>query len=161
MNRYILLLLLLSAFTTQAQIYVRPDGEYMDTTLNLRKNCFDMKAEAYYYSYDAKYPRSSTTIQTNVTSFLNQRNIKLTGNGYVTFQFRVNCSGEISYVKLMQTDENYQPKKFKGEIVQSLYEFTKSLKDWKRIKYKNIIPLSYTAFISYKIHHGQIVAVIP
>ncbi|MDF7816505.1 hypothetical protein P1X15_02825 [Runella sp. MFBS21] len=161
MNRYLLLSLFLASLAAQSQIYVRPDGEYMDTTLVLGKNCFDTKGESYYYSYDAKYPRSSTTIQTNASSFLNQRNIKLTENGYVTFRFRVNCSGEISYVKLMQTDENYQPKKFKVETIQSLYEFTKSLKDWKLVKYKNIIPLSYTAFISYKIHHGQIVAVIP
>ncbi|WP_428655279.1 hypothetical protein [Runella sp.] len=161
MNRYILLLLLLSAFTAQAQIFVRPDGEYMDTTLNLRKNCFDMKGEAYYYSFDAKYPQSSTTIQKNAIAFLNQKNTKLAGSGYVTFQFRVNCEGEMSYVKLMQIDEKYKPKKFKEEVVQSLYEFTKSLKDWKRVKYKNTIPFSYTAFISYKIHHGQIVAIIP
>lgn len=133
----------------------------MDTTLNLRKNCFDTKGESYYYSYDAKYPQSSTMIQKNATAFLNNKNTKLVGSGYITFQFRVNCAGEISYVKLMQTDENYQPMKFKEDIVQSLYEFTKSLKDWKRVKYKNTIPLSYTAFISYKIRHGQIVAVIP
>ena len=156
-----IILLISSFFQAKGQNFTLKNGDFMDTTLTNNPAC--KSYYSYYYSYNAKYPQSSATTLKNVKAFLRYDNFSIptAASGYITFKFIIDCDGKMSYVKVLQTDEKYNTKKFEKPLVEELYQFLKTLDNWKKAKYEDKIPINYFAFMSFKIQNGEIINIIP
>ena len=142
------------------QNYTLPDGEYMDTTNNLKSNCDTYNN--YYYSLGCKYPKNSTSLLKELQVFLKNKNNRYSGSGYITFHFRIDCEGKPNQkVKVLQTDANYKTYHFDKILVNDLYLFLKTLNEWKIGLAKNGNTYSYLAFITFKIYNGKITNIAP
>ncbi len=133
----------------------------MDTTLRLNPKC--PASYPYYYSVKAKYPRSSATLLAEARTWLRRRGGRYAGSGYVTFRFGVDCEGQpLPRVQVLQTDAAYQPYRFAPQLVEDLYAYVGSLREWPRAKRPGSgEAVNYIALLSFKITDGQIVAVLP
>lgn len=155
-----LLLLLATDEAVEAQNFVLPYGEYMDTTVVSNAKCDD-KYLIYYYHVDTKYPMSTATMMRDSKLFLSQKAKRYTGSGYITFRFRIDCEGKMQRVRVMQTDEEYQTIHFDKSLIAELNDFIHTLDRWEKglsaYELKNV---NYIALLTFKIKNGEIVNVI-
>jgi hypothetical protein len=160
--RYILLLcsLIVGKLIT-AQNYILPDGEYMDTVCESKVNCKDYKI--YYYQIGGKYPESSATLLKEAHTFLLNSKCKISGSGYITFRFMIDCEGQVMRkIQVLQTDEKYVACHFDKAIVNELFLFFKTMDKWKIAKPKELPgPVSYNAFMTFKLKNGKVINIIP
>ena len=155
------LLLLLASLNAQAQYIPLNNGEYMDTTSTRNPACAHAPFMPY-FSVGGKYPRSSETLVAEATAFLRRKNQRYSGSGYVTFRFVVDCAGfRQPMTQVLQTDANYQTTHFRRELVEELYAFLLTLKDWRTVPTASGTLANYFTYLSFKISNGKIVAVIP
>jgi hypothetical protein len=153
--------LLLLSIAAKCQIIVLPDGEYMDTTSTRHSPCASAPM-AHYYSVAGKYPRSSETLRQATQELLARRHRAYQGSGYVTFRFLIDCAGQrLPRVQVLQTDATYQRYRFSPELVSELYGFLKTLTEWRTAKSPNGQAVNYSAYLSFKITDGKVVAIIP
>ncbi|RAK65101.1 hypothetical protein DLM85_16285 [Hymenobacter edaphi] len=138
-----------------------PQGEYMDTTRRLNPKCPGVYP--YYYSVKLKYPRSSATLRAEAQAFLRARGGHYAGSGYITFRFVVDCEGRpLPRTQVLQTDAAYQPAHFAPRLVEELYAFVGTLREWPRAKRPGSgEAVNYIALVSFKLTDGQVVAVLP
>lgn len=142
------------------QRVVLPSGEYMDTTLRVNPKCPD--AYPYYYSVQMKYPRSSATLLAEARAFVRARGGRPAGSGYVTFRFVVDCEGRpLPRTQVLQTDAAYRPAHFAPELVEALYAYVCTLREWPVAAPRGGQPVNYIMVFSFKFTDGQIVAVLP
>lgn len=154
-------LFLLACLPSLGQRFVLPSGEYMDTT-RVRNTACDQAGLAPYYSVHGKYPRSSETLLNEVRAFLRQKNQAYRGSGYVTFRFAVDCAGQRRRrVQVLQTDAGYQGFHFRPALVEELYLFLQTLTAWRAATTPTGAPVNYLAYLTFKLHDGKVVAVIP
>lgn len=151
---------LLFASHAFGQNFILPDGEYMDTAANNNSACKDYNI--YFYQVNGKYPRSSYTILKEAQSFLKTKNNSYEGNGYITFQFTIDCEGKkMNKTRALQTDEKYIAYHFDKGFVEELYAFLNTMDQWKIFKNKTGQTFPYKAFITFKIKNGKVVNIIP
>ena len=117
----------------------------------------------FYYQFGAKYPESSISILKKAQAFISNYKNNFSGNGYITFQFIIDCSGKIQpKIKVLQTDEHYKKIYFEKDFINQLFTFIKTLDKWKIARINNKeVPLAYHAFITFKIQDGKVVSIIP
>jgi hypothetical protein len=154
------LFFILLPFLNKAQNIILPDGEFMDTTFVNGAGC-EAAIFHYYYSVDGKYPKSSQTLVKEAKAYLSDKPTYATVNGYITFRFSVNCEGKTSRFRVLQTDADYKETHFDKALVNDLYQFTRSLGQWKVGKNREQKLVNYIAFLSFKFKNGAIVAIIP
>lgn len=148
------------AFRSNAQKYILPDGEYMDTTAIHDTTCKDYTI--YYYQIGGKYLESSGTVLKKTQTYLQHLHEIYEGSGYITFRFRIDCTGHrTKRTQVLQTDENYKTYYFNKEFVNELYLFLNTLNNWKAAKDHNGNSLPYIAFITFKIKDGKVINIIP
>ena len=141
---------------------MQPDGEYMDTTTNENTTCKDYNVYYYQGNGRGKYPESSSTILKEAQAFLKWKHDFYKGNGYITFQFMIDCSGKkMNKTRVLQTDEKYNNYHFDKRLVEELYTFLNKMDKWKIFKIKSGEIVSYHAFITFKIKNGKAVNIIP
>jgi len=160
MKRTLVAICFLFAFVSvSAQRIILPKGEYMDTTNVQNSSC--PEGYPYYYSVRGKYLKSSFTLLKDVNTFLLIKHAAYTGNGYITFRFVVDCQGKmLPKVRVMQTDEKYRLFHFDKSLVEELYSYLLTLKDWKIAKHDSS-SVSYMSYLSFKINNGKIINIIP
>lgn len=132
----------------------------MDTTRVFSAECAP-PYQIFYYQVKAKYPVSSALLLNQSREFMKSKPM-YSGSGYVTFRFYIDCQGIMSHVLVQQTDENYKSFHFEKEFVNDLYNYLKTMHDWKKnLEVQNLKNINYIAFISFKIKNGEIVNIIP
>lgn len=152
--------LLLCSKQSQAQNFILPDGEYMDTTFTQNEKC--PQQYAYFYSVGGKYPENSTSLLKKVQAYLQQKNEAYTNSGYITFRFMIDCEGKrIPKTRLLQTDEKYTAFHFEKKLVDELYSFLKTLDKWVIARSTDGKAYSYKAFLTFKIKNGKVINIIP
>ena len=160
MKQIIIFILLLIAFQSNAQRYILPDGEYMDTTIISDTACKDYTI--YYYQVGGKYLESSITVLKQAQTYLQHVDKIDDGSGYITFRFRIDCAGHrTKRTQVLQTDETYKTHHFNKAFVNELYLFLNTLNDWKAARDNRGNSLSYIAFITFKIKDGKVINIIP
>jgi len=116
----------------------------------------------YFYNVRGKYPESSETIQAKATQYLLHTGLHFTGSGYITFRFFIDSAGQMmKRVEILQTDEFYKEYFFPEGLVWTLYDFLKTLHDWKPARLPKGLPPFYINLMSFKIHEGHIDHIIP
>ncbi|MDO7846034.1 hypothetical protein Q5H92_06685 [Hymenobacter sp. M29] len=152
--------LFLLSLPSRAQYLSFNGGEYLDTTTTRNPACAKVPT-APYFAVDGKYPLSSATLVREATAFLAHDSRKFGGSGYVTFRFVIDCAGfRQPMTQVLQTDANYMPTHFRPELVNELYAFLKTLKDWRAATHSGYA-VSYFTYLTFKITDGKVVAVIP
>jgi hypothetical protein len=153
-------LLLISTLTVRAQYLPLRGGEYLDTTTTRNPACAKTPTLPY-FAVDGKYPRSSATLVQEATAFLQRGGRRFSGSGYITFRFVIDCAGfRQPMTQVLQTDASYVATHFRPELVNELYAFLKTLKDW-RVATRSGQAVSYFTYLTFKITDGKVVAVIP
>ncbi|MBH8567630.1 hypothetical protein KB206_01960 [Microvirga sp. STS02] len=153
-------LLLAAAIPARAQYLSLHEGEYLDTTTTRNPACAKAMTLPY-FAVDGKYPRSSATLVREATAFLQRSTRKFSGSGYVTFRFVIDCAGfRQPMTQVLQTDAQYVATHFRPELVNELYAFLKTLKDW-RVATHSGHTVSYFTYLTFKLTDGKVVAVIP
>jgi hypothetical protein len=133
---------------------------YMDTTW--RESIRPDSILVYFYNLGGKYPESSQTIKEKAGKYLQKTNHIYSGSGYITFRFFIDSTGNmLKRIQLIQTDEFYKDYTFNETLVSDLFHFLKTLQSWKPAHLKTGIPPYYVNFISFKIHEGNLVNIIP
>ena len=151
--------LLLIGGVARGQVIKLPSGEYMDTT-SIRQSPCARAPLAHYYSVEGKYPRSSDTLLREAQAFLKQQKQAYRGSGYVTFRFIIDCAGHrLPRTQVLQTDASYERATFQPELLAALYAFLQTLTEWKVAKGPS--PTNYSAYLTFKLTDGQVVAVVP
>jgi hypothetical protein len=116
----------------------------------------------YYYSVRAKYPKSSETLREEASDYLLKAGQHFTGSGYVTFRFFIDDTGKMQRrVEVLQTDEFYKEYSFDDQLVWTLFDFLNTLHNWKPAKAPKGYPPFYINLLTFKIHEGNIVNIIP
>lgn len=88
-------------------------------------------------------------------------------SGWIRIRFVVNCKGEAGRFRVLEADENYQPKKFDDKITNQLLEITKSLDGWQTVFYSNRgdkldgVPQDYYMYLIFKLKNGQLTEILP
>lgn len=154
-------LVLVARLPARSQNFTYEGGEYMDTTTTRNPACAKAPFVPY-FSVGGKYPRSSETLAAEATTFLRRKNQRYTGSGYVTFRFVVDCAGyRLPKTQVLQTDANYQATHFRKELIDELYAYLQTLKDWRTVSTSNGLLANYFTYLTFKISNGKVVAVIP
>lgn len=144
----------------QAQNYFLRDGEYMDTATINDLSCPNLNY--YYYHIGGKYPESSYTLLKKTQTFLKTSDKGFDSSGYITFRFLIECNGKMMRkVQVLQTNDKYQSIYFDKQLVNLLFQFLTTLDKWKSPKSKEGAPISYYAFLTFKIKDGKVCNVIP
>jgi hypothetical protein len=116
----------------------------------------------YYYNFRAKYPESSETLREQSSEYLLKTGQHFTGSGYITFRFFIDSSGKmLRRVEVLQTDEFYKEYSFEDELVWTLFDFVNSLHAWKPARAPKGNLSLYINLLTFKIHEGTIVNIIP
>ncbi len=116
----------------------------------------------YYYNVRSKYLESSEGLCHRASHFLEAGNNTNTGSGYITFRFFIDSAGQIQKrVQVIETSEVYKHYHFDENIVWLLFDYLESLKDWNPARAPKGYPPFYIGIMTFKIHEGKIVAVIP
>ncbi len=113
-----------------------------------------------YFQVKGKYPESAQTLAAWADSVLQERVLPAGLKGYITFRVLIDCEGRLAAVKLLQTDEQYEPARFPPPIVNGLYDFVRSLKGWKPARLHGA-PVNYFGYLSFKIEDSHVVRVSP
>ena len=142
----------------------------MDTSSALNPACGDTRyiyiygnlGPVYYYSVHGKYPKSSASLLKEVKTFLAGKTNLYSGSGYITFRFTIDCTGHmLKKVQVLQTDESYHDFHFDKVFVNELYDYVKTLAQWKPTGLKSQPAINYMAFITFKIRDGKVINIIP
>lgn len=151
---------LLPACPARAQQLVAVRGEeFIDTTTARLPGC-PPPGRVRYYQVAGKYPRSSATLAAGAQAFLRQSGQAVVGSGYVTFRFIVDCQGRRQpYTQVLQTTPAYQVCHFEPALVGALYRYLQTLIEWPAAKAS--VPVSYVAYLTFKLQDGKVVAVVP
>jgi len=137
------------------------DGLLFDSSLKYNKDCMDIEFLHYYMS-EGKYPRSSETLTKEANNFLLNKRDSSGGNGYLTFQFTIDCTGHIKKgVYLRQTDEKYHQYMFDSSLVYNLFAYIKTLSKWRIVKDVNGTTFNYKTYMTFKIYNGKVINIIP
>jgi hypothetical protein len=116
----------------------------------------------YYYSVRSKYPESSESICQEAARFLKETAVTPEGSGYITFRFFIDSTGKLQKrVQVLQTSESYKNYRFNEHLVWILFDYLQSLKQWKPSRMPVGYPPFYIGIMTFKIHEGNLVAVIP
>ena len=116
----------------------------------------------YYYSVRSKYPESSETLREQASEYLLKAGQHFTGSGYLTFRFFIDSTGKmLRRVEVLQTDEFYKEYSFSDELVWILFDFVNTLHKWKPARSPKGFPPLYINLLTFKIHEGSIVNIIP
>jgi hypothetical protein len=116
----------------------------------------------YYYNFRAKYPESSETLRAQASDYLTKTALHFKGSGYITFRFFIDSTGKIlRRVEVLQTDEFYKEYSFEDGLIWILFDFVNTLHDWKPAKVPKDYPPFYINLLTFKIHEGHIVNIIP
>jgi len=116
----------------------------------------------YYYNIRAKYPESSETLRAQASEYLTKVGLHFKGNGYITFRFFIDSTGKIlRRVEVLQTDEFYKEYSFEDGLIWILFDFLNTLHEWKPAKAPKGYPPFYINLLTFKIHEGNIVNIIP
>ncbi len=116
----------------------------------------------YYYSVRSKYPESSETLREESSEYLLKARQHFTGSGYITFRFFIDSTGKmLRRIEVLQTDEFYKEYSFDEELVWILFDFVNTLHAWKPAKIPKGYPPFYINLLTFKIHEGNIVNIIP
>jgi hypothetical protein len=116
----------------------------------------------YFYNVRGKYPESSRTIKEKANEYLKNTNHMYSGSGYITFRFFIDSTGHIlRRIQLFQTDEFYKDYVFKEDLVSDLFDFLRTMQSWKPAPVMGRVPRYYVNIISFKIHEGNLVNIIP
>ncbi len=144
-----------------SQNIITTEGAFMDTTTNISGNC-RVGGNIYYYSVNGKYPKNSASLLADARQFLGGRSNNYSGNGYISFRFTINCEGTmLNKVQVLQTDTLYKNCQFDKALINELYAFIKTLKQWKIAKTKTGISFNYKTFLTFKVNNGEIINIIP
>jgi len=81
-------------------------------------------------------------------------------SGYITFQFIVNCKGEIGNYKILQTGIDYKEKQFHPSIVEKLQVLLNSQQEWDAFSRSDSTYDCYT-YLTFKIQNGELVEILP
>jgi len=81
-------------------------------------------------------------------------------NGYVIIRFMINCEGKTGRFRVEQLDNNYEPKKFSKELVNTLLSKTKSLNKWIPATFDEK-KYDYYKYLTFKIVDNQIATILP
>lgn len=133
----------------------------IDTILIKGNSCGTFKTMEY-FSVHGKYPESTHSLLQKVRKAIVDNNVAIKQNGFITFRFTVNCEGIPSAYKLFMTNEYYQTQQFDKELVQVLFGFVKSLKEWKArpTNGKNTAEY-YNYYLSFQLKDGKIISLAP
>jgi hypothetical protein len=154
------LLILFSFFSAAGQNYITIHGEFMDTASTANLKC--SSDSLYYYEIGGKYPRSSSTLLKESQAFIEKKNNKYSGSGYITFRFMIDCEGKmLKRVQVLQTDTDYKKYHFDKIFVNDLFDYLKTLDQWKIAKSQSGKTFNYLAFITFKISNGKVINIIP
>jgi len=116
----------------------------------------------YYYNVRSKYPESSETLRGEASEYLLNTGLQFSGSGYITFRFFIDSTGhKLKRTEVFQTDESYRGYYFQDRLVWILYEFLNTLHDWKPAKAPKGYPPFYINVMTFKIHEGNLVNIIP
>ncbi len=116
----------------------------------------------YYYNIRAKYPESSETLREQASDFLLKTGKHFTGSGYITFRFFIDSTGKmLRRIEVLQTDEFYKEYFFEEKLVWTLLDFLNTLHDWKPATAPKGYPPLYINLLTFKIHEGHIIHIIP
>jgi hypothetical protein len=116
----------------------------------------------YYYNVRSKYPESSETIREKSRNYLRIIGRHFSGSGYITFRFFIDSIGQMQKrVQVLQMDEQYKVYRFSEGLVWDLYDYLKTLQKWKPAKAPKGYPPFYIGLMTFKIHEGNIVNIIP
>ena len=61
---------------------------------------------------------------------------------------------------VLQTDATYHKTHFRPELVDELYAFLQTLKDWRTVTAPNGLLVNYFTYLIFKISDGKFVAII-
>lgn len=133
----------------------------IDTALIKGTSCDTFKTMEY-FSVNGKYPESSHSLQEKVRKVMTASGQSMKQNGFITFRFTVNCEGVPSAYKLYMTNMDYQEQEFDKGVVQVLFGFVQSLKEWKikPTRGKNTTEY-YNYYLSFQLRDGKIISVAP
>ena len=132
----------------------------IDTVRTFSVGC-DSLAVYPYWQVKGKYPESSQTLAKWADSSLHRRTVLSTDvYGNITFRLLIDCRGKVAAVKLLQTDNRYEPHLFSKELVDELYAFLKSLQRWRPATVEGH-SVNYSVYLSFKIEAGHVVQVSP
>jgi hypothetical protein len=116
----------------------------------------------YYYNVRSKYPESSETLRVKASEYILNTGLNFTGSGYITFRFFIDSVGQmLKRVEVLQTDAFYKVYFFKDNLVWILYDFLNTLHAWKPARAPKGYPPFYINLMTFKIHEGNIVNIIP
>lgn len=89
--------------------------------------------------------------------------VKSNQSGLLRIRFIVNCKGETDRFRLMGMNPEYHPMEFDNEISNQILELTKKMDGWLPIKMEEMdnTPLDYYQYLIFKIHHGEIIEIMP
>jgi hypothetical protein len=177
-NSFIFLVSLLFISTSLFSQRVGSDSSTLNHTTNTRRLIYVLKKVFtdttwtssfqpdsvffYYYSFRAKYPKSSETLREESSEYLAKTGHHFTGSGYITFRFFIDSTGKMSKrVEVLQTDEFYKEYSFEDGLIWVLSDFMNTLHDWKPAKVLKGYPPFYINLLTFKIHEGNIVNIIP
>jgi hypothetical protein len=154
-------LFIFRSFPGSSQNVILGEGEFMDTTSVNDPGCKGYD-NVFYYQVGGKYPENSASLLKETQAFLQEKNKKFNGSGYITFRFAIDCAGKMrKRVQVLQTDEKYRTTHFEKEFVNELFLFVGSLDKWKIAGSKNGVPYFYTTLITFKIKDGKVINIIP
>ena len=168
MNIKILLFLIPTLFSCQSekQISNYPksigDSEFDPKIDNPNfKLCFDKYIPQYFWETNELQKFKGEKIELDKTFFENYKNLNLLGEtGLIRIRFIVNCKGETDRFRILEIDENYNPKKFNEKITNQLMQISKTLKGWnpKVIQNHNV---DYYQYLIFKIQDGNLIEIMP
>ena len=155
---YLVSALLAVFMASPAPLHAQPQYQ-IDSARSFSPGC-DTLPVFTYFQVKGKYPESSQSLAARADAFLADHKTATDANGYITFRILIDCAGKIAAVKLLQTTSGYEACQFPAALVDNLYVFLRSLKEWNRGT-RNGRTVNYSAYLSFKIESGHVVQVSP
>ena len=134
----------------------KPDAETSD--YNTYSTCLDSRPGEYYHD-DIGYIKGNQYLLKQIQKNAPQ---SLTGNGYITVHFTINCQGKVGRFGLEQMNRKYQSTQFNPELIEYLVNFIAQIDEWENIDTLNNSMYSDAhAFYMFKIENGKITDICP
>lgn len=105
--------------------------------------------------YHGEKPKIFTHFESNYKPISGEE-----GSGFIQIRFIVNCEGQAGRFRVLQSDENYQEKKFDPKITSQLLNLTKGIDQWE-VFYRNEKPVDYYMYLIFKMKNGQLIEILP